>query len=201
MIHSSLLKNSVAGCSKRSQRRDARRSMSGGVLSLYVDAKSVECNEAYESFSAVCNLAVGLDTIAVCHRAHRHSDRVPRMANPPLAVDDDQPPGAAGLFCEQNNSLVCCGSRIRSSFQKFKGRFRHHDAHNRFAVAGARNAAQLISVGSTAKQGRVPYSPRKFLEDSPGGSRYCDPPRAVQGNTADGTVFFFPAFSFGFDNQ
>ena len=26
--------------------------MSGGVLFLYVDAKSVECNEAYESFSA-----------------------------------------------------------------------------------------------------------------------------------------------------
>src|SRR5262249_60402945 len=43
----------LAGCSKRSQRRGARRSMSGGVL-LYVDAKSVERNEAYESFSAAC---------------------------------------------------------------------------------------------------------------------------------------------------
>ena len=29
--------------------------MSGGVLFLYVDAKSVECNEAYESFSATCS--------------------------------------------------------------------------------------------------------------------------------------------------
>ena len=28
--------------------------MSGGVLSLYVDAKSAERNEAYESFSAAC---------------------------------------------------------------------------------------------------------------------------------------------------
>jgi hypothetical protein len=28
--------------------------MSGGVLFLYVDAKSVERNEAYESFSAAC---------------------------------------------------------------------------------------------------------------------------------------------------
>jgi len=28
--------------------------MSGGVLFLYVDAKSVERNEAYESFSATC---------------------------------------------------------------------------------------------------------------------------------------------------
>ena len=28
--------------------------MSGGVLFAYVDAKSVERNEAYESFSAVC---------------------------------------------------------------------------------------------------------------------------------------------------
>src|SRR5262245_31501082 len=34
-----------AGRSKRAQRQGARRSMSGGVL-LYVDAKSVECNEA-----------------------------------------------------------------------------------------------------------------------------------------------------------
>jgi hypothetical protein len=42
-----------ASCSKRSQRRGARRSMSGGVL-LYVDAKSVERNEAYEAFSAAC---------------------------------------------------------------------------------------------------------------------------------------------------
>ena len=42
-----------AGCSKRAQRQGARRPMSGGVL-LYVDAKSVECNEAYESFSAAC---------------------------------------------------------------------------------------------------------------------------------------------------
>jgi hypothetical protein len=47
-------KTLVAGCSKRSQRRGARRSMSGGVLFLYVDAKSVERNEAYESFSAAC---------------------------------------------------------------------------------------------------------------------------------------------------
>jgi hypothetical protein len=39
---------------KRSQRQGARKSMSGGVLFLYVDAKSVERNEAYESFSAVC---------------------------------------------------------------------------------------------------------------------------------------------------
>ena len=39
---------------KKTQRRGARRSMSGGVLFLYVDAKSVERNEAYESFSAAC---------------------------------------------------------------------------------------------------------------------------------------------------
>ena len=38
---------------KKTQRRGARRSMSGGVL-LYVDAKSVERNEVYEAFSAVC---------------------------------------------------------------------------------------------------------------------------------------------------
>jgi hypothetical protein len=43
---------------EKSQRRGARRSMSGGVLFLYVDAKSVECNEAYESFSAACLLAL-----------------------------------------------------------------------------------------------------------------------------------------------
>jgi hypothetical protein len=36
---------------KKIQRRGARRSMSGGVL-LYVDAKSIERNEAYGSFSA-----------------------------------------------------------------------------------------------------------------------------------------------------
>src|SRR5262249_52558016 len=47
-------KTLIASCSKRSQRRGARRSMSGGVLFLYVDAKSVERNEAYESFSAAC---------------------------------------------------------------------------------------------------------------------------------------------------
>ena len=44
-------KTFFAGCSKRSQRRGARRSMSGGVLFLYVDAKSIECNEACGSFS------------------------------------------------------------------------------------------------------------------------------------------------------
>ena len=37
---------------KKIQRRDGRRSMSGGVLFLYVDAKSVERNEPYEAFSA-----------------------------------------------------------------------------------------------------------------------------------------------------
>ena len=42
---------------KKVQLRGVRRSMSGGVL-LYVDAKSVERNEACESFSAVCNLVV-----------------------------------------------------------------------------------------------------------------------------------------------
>ena len=47
-------KNSVCRLLKMIQRRGARRSMSGGVLFLYVDAKSVERNEAYESFSAVC---------------------------------------------------------------------------------------------------------------------------------------------------
>jgi hypothetical protein len=39
---------------KKTQRRGARRSMSGGVLLLYVDAKSIERNEAYEAFSAAC---------------------------------------------------------------------------------------------------------------------------------------------------
>jgi hypothetical protein len=39
---------------KKIQRRGARRSMSGGVLFLYVDAKSIERNEAYEPFSAAC---------------------------------------------------------------------------------------------------------------------------------------------------
>jgi len=29
--------------------------MSGGVLVLYVDATSVECNEAYEAFSVACD--------------------------------------------------------------------------------------------------------------------------------------------------
>ncbi len=44
----------ATGCSKRSQRRGARRSMSGGVLFSYVDAKSGKRNEAYGSFSAAC---------------------------------------------------------------------------------------------------------------------------------------------------
>src|SRR5262245_24720326 len=48
-----LFKNSVCKLLKKIQRRGARRSMSGGVL-LYVDAKSVERNEAYEAFSAAC---------------------------------------------------------------------------------------------------------------------------------------------------
>src|SRR5262249_56599348 len=36
--------------------------MSGGVLFVYVDAKSVERNEAYESFSAACYGASKRDT-------------------------------------------------------------------------------------------------------------------------------------------
>jgi hypothetical protein len=44
----------LAGRSKRSQRQGARRSMRGGVLFSYVDAKSVERNKAYESFSTGC---------------------------------------------------------------------------------------------------------------------------------------------------
>ena len=40
--------------------------MSGGVLFLYVDAKSIERNEAYESFSAACRLFLDqLHTVAV----------------------------------------------------------------------------------------------------------------------------------------
>src|SRR5262245_42995251 len=49
-----LLKNFCLQAAQKAQRQGARRSMSGGVLFLYVDAKSVECNEAYEPFSAVC---------------------------------------------------------------------------------------------------------------------------------------------------
>ena len=49
---SNLLKDTPSGLLKKTQRRGARRPMSGGVLFLYVDAKSVERNEAYESFSA-----------------------------------------------------------------------------------------------------------------------------------------------------
>ena len=44
------MKNSAAGCSKRSQRRGARKSASEGVLRQYVDARRLERNEAYESF-------------------------------------------------------------------------------------------------------------------------------------------------------
>jgi hypothetical protein len=39
---------------QKAQRRGARRSMSGGVL-LYVDAKSIERNEAYELFQQPAN--------------------------------------------------------------------------------------------------------------------------------------------------
>src|SRR4030095_1415003 len=52
------MQNSNCRLLKKTQRQGARRSMSGGVLFLYVDAKSVECNEAYESFSAACLLAL-----------------------------------------------------------------------------------------------------------------------------------------------
>jgi FkbM family methyltransferase len=44
------MKNSEAGCSKRSQRRRARKSASEGVLRQYVDARRLKRNEAYESF-------------------------------------------------------------------------------------------------------------------------------------------------------
>ena len=46
-----LLKNLVVGCSKRPS--EARRANMMSVF-LYVDAKSVERNEAYESLSAAC---------------------------------------------------------------------------------------------------------------------------------------------------
>src|SRR5262245_25763350 len=49
-----LLKNFCLQAAQKAQRQGARRSMSGGVLFLYVDAKSVECHAAYESFSAAC---------------------------------------------------------------------------------------------------------------------------------------------------
>jgi hypothetical protein len=43
----------LAGCSKRPEARRAKTDERRRTL-LYVDAKSVECNEAYEAFSAVC---------------------------------------------------------------------------------------------------------------------------------------------------
>jgi hypothetical protein len=52
-------KKSICRLLKKTQRRGARRPMSGGVLFLYVDARSVERNEAYEAFSAVCQLVAG----------------------------------------------------------------------------------------------------------------------------------------------
>src|SRR5207249_7242816 len=99
------------------------------------------------------------------------------------------------------NRLVCCCVRISSAFQKFKSRFSHYDAHDRFAVAGTRNPAQLISVGSAAEQRGVAHSSRKFLEDPPGGGCHRDLPRTVQSNTADGAVLLLPAFSFRFDDE
>jgi hypothetical protein len=60
-------KNSIpAGRSKRSQRRGARIAMSGSVLRSYIDAKSIEGNEAYESFSAA-RLEDRLDRRSVFH--------------------------------------------------------------------------------------------------------------------------------------
>jgi len=57
---------------KKTQRRGARRSISGGVLFLYVDAKSVERNEAYESFSAVCLEGDDRsDAVALMHEIER----------------------------------------------------------------------------------------------------------------------------------
>src|SRR5688572_18322131 len=67
-------KTRIAGCSKRSQRRGARRSISGGVL-LYVDAQSVECNEAYESFSAACPLE------DIARQVFVHQDRLQPLAH------------------------------------------------------------------------------------------------------------------------
>jgi hypothetical protein len=62
---------------KKTQKRGARRSMSGGVLLSYVDAKSIERNDAYEFFSAVCYAA-----FLLCQRLiNRSLSCLPRWLN------------------------------------------------------------------------------------------------------------------------
>ena len=54
--------------------------MSGGVLFLYVDAKSVERNEAYESFSAVCYLTASFKPMSNLNAVAERIVTVHRMA-------------------------------------------------------------------------------------------------------------------------
>ena len=147
-----------------------------GILEVWVlNHQSIIPSFHYSNLlRPACNLAVRLDAIAICHKAHWHSKRVARVANSSLPINDDQTAGAAGFFCQQDNRLVCRCVRISSAFQKFKSRFSHYNAHDRFAVASARNPAQLVSVGSAAEQGRVAHSSRKFVEDT---RRWRSPPR------------------------
>ena len=148
-----------------------------GILEYWVlnDHQSIIPSFHYSNLlRPACNLAVRLDASGICHKAHWHSKRVARVANSSLPINDDQTAGAAGFFCQQDNRLVCRCVRISSAFQKFKSRFSHYNAHDRFAVASARNSAQLVSVGSAAEQGRVAHSSRKFVEDT---RRWRSPPR------------------------
>jgi hypothetical protein len=64
--------------------------MSGGVLLLYVDAKSVECNEAYETFSAACLEGDdGSDTLPFMHEVERLVDSFQRKRMGDHRVDFD----------------------------------------------------------------------------------------------------------------
>ena len=89
-----------SGCEKDSEAYEGNGVMEYGNIGV-LGFERINPSFHYSNLvRPACNLAVRLNAIAICHKAHRHSERVARVANSSLPVNDDQTAGAAGFFCE-----------------------------------------------------------------------------------------------------
>jgi len=73
--------------------------------------------------------------------------------------------------------------------KKIDGHFRHHNFHDAFAVAGARDAAGFgVGITAAADERRIAHASRKFTASAASGGARCKISMAIDCDGADGTL-------------
>src|SRR6266404_692109 len=146
------------------------------------------------------------------HIAVSHAWRVERKAGVAMAIKQDEAAGGARALAKLVNGFARSkiGGRevagigrprgINASHagtKKIHSRLGHHDFHDGFAVAGARNATGFgVRVAPAADKRRIADAARQLATSSARGSGGEQPALAIDGDGADGSLLV-PAMMLG----